>query len=88
MADSELRALRKKTHEMFDPLWMDGPAKRFKSRSKAYLWLSDYTGLDPQECHIGMFGLEMCKLVQTACRELDPKAGSIHRALTSTRKSK
>jgi len=64
-ANSELRALRHRAHEAFDPLWKWGSF----SRSNAYQWLSKRLGIDVQDCHIGQFGPETCRKVIAACFE-------------------
>ena len=39
LADAELRTLKSEGHAVFDPLWKE--RKIFKSRKKAYEWLSE-----------------------------------------------
>lgn len=59
MANAELRKWRLKAHTAFDPLWTSGCVKR----KKAYKWLADRLKIPVDECHIGMFDIEMCKKV-------------------------
>ncbi|MBV5347143.1 hypothetical protein JZU46_02855 [bacterium] len=56
LADSSLRMLRKQAHNLFDKLWKDG----IMTRSKAYSWLSTELNVKQGDCHIGMFGDELC----------------------------
>lgn len=64
-ARRELRTLRKRTHEAFDPLWSDGPM----SRSKAYTWLAKTLGIPLERCHIGLFNETLCRRAIKACDE-------------------
>lgn len=59
LANSELRRWKMKAHAAFDPLWKS----KKMSRKEAYSWLSDRLGIHPDETHIGMFDVEMCKKV-------------------------
>lgn len=49
LANAETRQLKQAAHAAFDPLWKSGSM----SRTKAYAWLRDATGLSERECHIG-----------------------------------
>lgn len=55
-ADQQTRTARNKVHNFFDPLW---ETKEFKSRYKAYRWLS--MKMEQKECHIGLFTLAQCE---------------------------
>lgn len=57
LADSNLRKLRSYAHEFFDPLWKN---KIFKTRTKAYKWLSQGLGIPQEETHIAMFNEKQC----------------------------
>lgn len=59
LANKELRELRKKAHECFDPLWKN----KTYSRSSAYKWLSEKLGIPVGKTHIAMFNKEQCKKV-------------------------
>ena len=61
LADAELRAAKSRAHRAFDPLWRDG---LFRSRAKAYLWLSHVLGIPASETHIGMMDVETCDRVE------------------------
>jgi hypothetical protein len=56
LADAPLRAAKARVHAMFDPLWKSGRI----SRSSAYARLADAIGIQPRECHVGMFSLDLC----------------------------
>ncbi|EIC84043.1 zinc-finger-containing protein [Serratia sp. M24T3] len=63
LANAELRAAKSKAHAAFDPIWKG----RSMSRGSAYSWLAKSLGIPQQECHIGMFNIEMCEQVVIAC---------------------
>lgn len=56
LANKELRILRIKVHELFDPMWKKGK----RSRTQAYVWLSHKLRISPEKCHVGMFNKELC----------------------------
>ena len=66
MANAELRKIKVAAHAIFDPRWKD--SKERGARSKAYNWLAGQLGLRPDECHIGMFDVEMCLKVIEVCK--------------------
>lgn len=55
LANAELRALRRRTHAAFDPIWQSGTMRR----GEAYGWLADRMGL--AVAHVGEFDLEQCR---------------------------
>lgn len=59
LANKELRLLRGQAHKVFDRLWKEG----YKTRSQAYKWMSDELFLEPELCHIAMFGEELCEVI-------------------------
>ena len=63
LADAALRRAKSNAHKAFDPLWREG----YMSRKQAYKWLSKQLGIDPKDCHIGMFDVETCSRVEYAC---------------------
>lgn len=63
LANSELRAAKKRAFAAFDQLWMNGPI----SRRKAYLVLAYWLQKDPAVSHIGLFNLATCKRVEEVC---------------------
>jgi hypothetical protein len=66
LANGSLRKLRAYAHEFFDPLWKN---KIFKTRTKAYKWLSEQMGTTIDDTHIAMFNEEQCKKVIEKVRE-------------------
>ena len=64
LANKELRMWKNKAHSAFDPKWKyDG-----LPRDRAYEWLSKQLKLTRDECHIGMFDVDMCKKVVEVCK--------------------
>lgn len=51
-----------RAHTAFDRLWKGGG-----DRSAAYAWLAGALGISKNECHIGMFDVDMCKRVVRVC---------------------
>jgi len=58
LANKELRAWRKLTHDAFDPMWMDY-GRNF--RQEAYKWMSNVMRIDKSKAHIAMFDIDQCK---------------------------
>lgn len=74
LADDELRAWRGLVHAAFDPLWRKGGPL---TRREAYRRLQAEMGMEPQECHIAMFGIGECRRAIDAVariREVDHDA--------------
>lgn len=46
-------------------------AIRNAARGRAYRWLAYVLGIDPEDCHIGMFDAEMCLRTIRYCRSLE-----------------
>lgn len=59
IANAELREWRKRAHAAFDPVWKDGTM----NRHAAYKWLAMQLKIERDECHIGMFNVDMCREV-------------------------
>lgn len=81
LANAELRRAKIDAHAAFDPLWQakmrrDNVSKG-KARGKGYAWLARQLGLPPQDAHIGMFDVAMCRRVIDVCSPY----GAGHRAL-------
>jgi hypothetical protein len=73
LANSELRELKKAAHSWFDPLWRKKVEQGFpkqKARGKAYKWLAQQMGIEPKDCHIGMFDENSCRLVIEICSKV------------------
>lgn len=56
LADAELRALKVKCHNVFDPFW--NGEKAFASRYKCYCRLAKELGIKLEDCHFGHFDKE------------------------------
>ena len=72
LANAELRKAKIAAHDAFDPLWKgkirrDGCAK-YKARGAGYKWLAKQLQMNPEDCHIGMFDVDLCKQVVEVCR--------------------
>ena len=70
LANKELREAKKAAHATFDPLWkrkMKQGYKKHVARGKGYKWLSQQLSIDPKDCHIGMFDVDMCEKVVEIC---------------------
>ncbi len=59
VANGELRALRRKTHYVFNKLYTSG----YMTKQDAYVWLKKEMGCTMQQAHIGQFTEYNCKLV-------------------------
>ena len=57
LANQELRSLRNRVHNLFDPLWKYSKV----SRNKMYQWLAGKMEMDIKECHIGSFNRRQCQ---------------------------
>jgi len=70
LANAELRRAKMAAHAAFDPLWRTFPKKeRNVRRKRAYAWLAKALGIPREECHIGMFDVDMCYRVIEICEE-------------------
>lgn len=65
LANAELRRAKQSVHLVFDPLWRSGAM----SRSSAYAWLATALGIGKDECHIGMFDVERCRMAAQICAD-------------------
>ncbi len=65
-ANPPLRKLRQKVHKVFDPLWQEGLASAYGSKSKTrnvcYEWLSIKLGVSVEDCHVALFTSSRCWL--------------------------
>tara|TARA_Y100000310_G_scaffold281775_1_gene302514 strand:+ start:1145 stop:1627 length:483 start_codon:yes stop_codon:yes gene_type:complete len=64
LADANLRKLKSRTHQVFDPLWRQN---HFDTRKHAYRWLAERLSIEEKDCHIGMFDEMTCTLAIGAC---------------------
>lgn len=79
IADQNLRELKKRAHQYFDPIWRDKLINDIwpeyvpdtSNREKAYIWLTGKMGLAREDCHIGMFDEDQClKAIEICKKEL------------------
>lgn len=87
LANKELRQWKMKAHAAFDPLWQRkleirrqerGPGyRKHYARGSGYKWLAVQLGIPVEDCHIGMFDVEMCQRVVALCQ---PYADKLRRA--------
>lgn len=72
LANADLRKAKMEAHYWFDqiarqkgvinevwPVFVKGVS----NRNKAYLWLSKHLGISADDCHIGMFDVDVCQKV-------------------------
>lgn len=73
-ANKELRILRNKAHQLFDPLceakMRAAGLKKKGAKSAGYKWLAGVLNIDVVECHIGFFNIEKCKIVIAECEKV------------------
>lgn len=73
VARKDLRDLRHKCHQLFDPLWgykvAAGKSKK-QAQASARKWLAEKLGIDVVECHIGMMDNDRCNQVIQICEEV------------------
>jgi len=73
VARKDLRDLRHRCHQLFDPLWqlkVTAGAKKQKAQADARKWLADKLGINVVECHIGMFDNDKCHRTIRLCEEV------------------
>jgi ssDNA-binding Zn-finger/Zn-ribbon topoisomerase 1 len=69
-AKRKVRKARSLAHSYFDRLWQfEGvlPGRAAYTRTKAYAWLAKELGVSVDECHIGHFDADVCKVVAKLC---------------------
>lgn len=67
LSNAQTRKLKVAAHAAFDPIWQSGRM----SRTKAYAWLREQTGLSERDCHIGWMDDDQLWLVITICSQHD-----------------
>lgn len=76
LANAGLRRAKVAAHAAFDPLWKAKIAREECSKKLArglgYQWLAGQLGIDPKDCHIGMFDEATCRRVVEVCRRSPP----------------
>lgn len=65
LADAHLRTWKGRAHIVFDAHWKR--SKERGARSIAYQRLARDLGIDPKDCHIGMFDIATCMRVVQIC---------------------
>ena len=65
LADGRTGRARGKAHSVFDKIWRDG----LMSRTEAYAWLSEATGIAPELCHFGEMNLRDLELATLVSQE-------------------
>ncbi len=65
LANESTRAMRKKAHRAFDPLWKKGDM----TRKQAYAWLAKALQIEPDACHIGEADEAKCERIIDAVVE-------------------
>lgn len=65
IANAETRRLKVNAHTAFDPIWKTG----YMTRTEAYGWLRQVTGLSAKECHMGWMSDKMLKGVEHVCKQ-------------------
>lgn len=77
LANKELRQLKMAAHKAFDTLWhwkiKHEGCRRKSARGKAYAWLAKELGVPTEECHIGYFTPDQCRLVIEICQPIKDK---------------
>lgn len=69
VAREAVRLARRRAHEAFDPIWMDGPVwGRKRRRRQAYRWLAKKLGVPERNAHIGALDVEGCDRVVEIAR--------------------
>lgn len=64
LADGHTRRLRQQAHAAFDPIWKGGSM----SRSAAYAWLRNATGMTKKQCHMAWMSAAELSRVIDVCR--------------------
>lgn len=71
LADASLRMWKGNAHTVFDPFWNGYKyvERRRVARIAAYARLAQDLNINPSDCHIGMFNIDMCKRVIKVCAQ-------------------
>lgn len=76
LANAELRDWKRRAHAAFDPIWRvhsHNKKKKAQARLAAYAALAKELGIPAQDCHIGMFSVDLCRrTVQVTAKLLGP----------------
>ena len=71
LANEELRKARQQAHSSFDSLWQSVVSQevpKHLARTRGYAWLFEQLNLSKEDCHIGMFDVDMCRRVVEVCK--------------------
>lgn len=77
LANAELREWKKRAHAAFDPIWIsrferrreeDPKYKKGMARGGRYKKLAELLGIPRDDCHIGMFDVDLCKRTIEICQ--------------------
>ena len=71
LANGDLRALRRETHQYFDKLYTSG----WMTKQEAYRWLANFLQAPQSQAHIGYLGEYTCRQVLRACKEMLGREG-------------
>lgn len=72
LANAETREWRQKARAAFDPRWKGTPHEKIRRREQ-YARLANELNIPTADCHIGVFGIKLCKEVIDAC---DPEGAA------------
>lgn len=72
LANAELRDAKRAAHAAFDPVWENNGSRNKKNRlrSAAYDALAAALNIPRENCHIGLFDVDLCRRTVEACRTL------------------
>lgn len=65
LADRPTRFARKTCKKPFERIWRG----KLMTRKTAYRWLANALGIQPSECHFGLFDVERCHLARDLCED-------------------
>lgn len=68
LANAELRAAKQRVHAVFDPHWQSETA-RGRARARCYQRLAADLGINPSDCHVGMFDVATCERAVAAIEQ-------------------
>lgn len=74
-ADVTTRRLRRELHNSYiDPLWLKMKKKRERSKQRtvAYEYLADRLGIPADQCHVGLFNAETCRMAMAVLHDMTP----------------
>lgn len=69
LADAALRAAKSRVHAAFDPYWK---GTKNHTRGKCYARLAQDLGISQEQCHIGMFDVDLCERALAVIRAWGP----------------